>query len=196
MAYKRNPMRSERIASLARFVGALEPNANQTHAVQYFERTLDDSANRRLVIPEAFLATDAILILMENVARGLEVHEARIRHRVMDELPFMATEEILMEACKTGADRQELHERIRQASQLAAEQVKLHGRPNDLLARLQIDPALQKTVRAATYEVVLPRPATDRLTYERALPLELLPFSELTDKFHSLGTAFSIAPGG
>src|SRR5688500_20168474 len=89
MAYNRNPMRAERMNSLARFVGSLEPNANQTHAVQYFERTLDDSANRRLIIPESFLATDAILLLMENVARGLEVHGARIRHRLMDELPFM-----------------------------------------------------------------------------------------------------------
>ena len=106
MAYKRNPMRSERIASLARFVGSLEPNANQTHAVQYFERTLDDSANRRLVIPEAFLATDAILLLMENVARGLEVHRARIRHRFMDELPFMATEQLIVRAVEAGADRQ------------------------------------------------------------------------------------------
>ena len=84
MAYKRNPMRAERIASLARFVGSLEPNANQTHAVQYFERTLDDSANRRLVIPEAFLAADAILILMQNISGGLEVHPARIRQRVAD----------------------------------------------------------------------------------------------------------------
>ena len=92
MAYKRNPMRAERIASLARFVLSLEPNANQTHAVQYFERTLDDSANRRLVIPEAFLACDAILILVANIAQGLEVHPERIRRRVDDELPFMATE--------------------------------------------------------------------------------------------------------
>ncbi len=92
MAYKRNPMRAERIASLARFVLSLEPNANQTHSVQYFERTLDDSANRRLVIPESFLAADAMLILYENIAGGLEVHPARIRARVDAELPFMATE--------------------------------------------------------------------------------------------------------
>lgn len=102
MAYKRNPMRSERIAALARFVLSLEPNANQTHAVQYFERTLDDSANRRLAIPEAFLATDAILVLMRNVARGLEVHPARIRRRLDEELPFMATEELIVRFVRAG----------------------------------------------------------------------------------------------
>src|SRR6185295_203418 len=124
MAYKRNPMRAERIASLARFVGSLEPNANQTHAVQYFERTLDDSANRRLVIPEAFLATDAILILMVNIASGLEVHPARIRRRLMDELPFMATEELIVKAVRDGGDRQEAHERIRKYSIDAALAIK------------------------------------------------------------------------
>jgi adenylosuccinate lyase len=105
MAYKRNPMRSERIASLARFVTTLEPNANLTHAVQFFERTLDDSANRRLVIPEMFLATDAILVLMDNIVRGLEVHPARIRRRLLDELPFMATEELIVRAVRAGGDR-------------------------------------------------------------------------------------------
>ena len=139
MAYKRNPMRSERIASLARFVGALEPNANQTHAVQYFERTLDDSANRRLVIPEAFLATDAILLLMENVARGLEVHSARIRNRVMDELPFMATEQLIVRAVEAGADRQVIHEIIRRHSVEAASAMKNNGKSNDLLERLEDD---------------------------------------------------------
>lgn len=139
MAYKRNPMRSERISSLARFVGALEPNANQTHAVQYFERTLDDSANRRLVIPEAFLATDAILLLMENVARGLEVHGARIRHRLMDELPFMATEQLIVRAVEAGADRQAVHEVIRRHSVAAATAMKHNGMANDLLDRLAGD---------------------------------------------------------
>ena len=124
MAYKRNPMRSERIASLARFVGSLEPNANQTHAVQFFERTLDDSANRRLAIPESFLATDAILGLMENVAAGLEVHPARIRRRLMDELPFMATEELIVRAVRAGGDRQDAHERIRGYSIAAARALK------------------------------------------------------------------------
>ncbi len=124
MAYKRNPMRCERIASLARFVCSLEPNANQTHGVQYFERTLDDSANRRLVIPEAFLATDAILVLMRNVASGLEVHPARIRQRVLDELPFMATEELIVRAVRAGGDRQAAHEMIRRHSLAAARAMK------------------------------------------------------------------------
>src|SRR5450759_4457188 len=113
MAYKRNPMRSERINSLSRYVLSLAPNANQTHSVQYFERTLDDSANRRLAIPEAFLATDALLILMENIARGLEVHPTRIRRRLADELPFMATEDRIVRAVQAGADRQVIHEVIR-----------------------------------------------------------------------------------
>lgn len=141
MAYKRNPMRSERIASLARFVLSLEPNANQTHAVQYFERTLDDSANRRLAIPESFLATDAILVLMQNVVRGLEVHPARIRRRVDDELPFMATEEIIVRFVRAGGDRQEAHELIRGHSIDAARAVKDGAPRNDLLERLAADPA-------------------------------------------------------
>jgi adenylosuccinate lyase len=140
MAYKRNPMRSERIASLARFVGTLEPNANQTHAVQYFERTLDDSANRRLVIPEAFLATDAILILMANIAGGLEVHPTRIRQRVSDELPFMATEDLILRAVDAGGDRQVVHEVIRRHSVAAARVMKDEGKRNDMLERLSGDP--------------------------------------------------------
>lgn len=141
MAYKRNPMRSERIASLARFVGSLEPNANQTHAVQFFERTLDDSANRRLVIPESFLATDAILSLMENVSSGLEVHPARIRRRLMDELPFMATEELIVRAVRAGGDRQEAHERIRGYSIASARALKDGASHNDLLDRIAADSA-------------------------------------------------------
>lgn len=141
MAYKRNPMRSERIASLARFVLSLEPNANQTHAVQYFERTLDDSANRRLAIPESFLATDAILVLMQNVVRGLEVHPARIRRRVDDELPFMATEEIIVRFVRAGGDRQEAHELIRGHSIAASRAVKDGAPRNDMLERLAADPA-------------------------------------------------------
>ncbi len=140
MAYKRNPMRAERIASLARFVLSLEPNANQTHAVQYFERTLDDSANRRLVIPEAFLACDAILILVVNIAKGLEVHPERIRRRVHDELPFMATEELIVNAVRAGGDRQQVHEVIRRHAIAAARAVKDEGSPNDLLERLTADP--------------------------------------------------------
>jgi adenylosuccinate lyase len=139
MAYKRNPMRCERIASLARFVVTLEPNANLTHGVQFFERTLDDSANRRLVIPESFLATDAILLLMENVVSGLEVHPARIRRRLEDELPFMATEELIVRAVRAGGDRQVVHERIRQHSIEAARALKNGASRNDMLQRLADD---------------------------------------------------------
>ncbi len=139
MAYKRNPMRSERIASLARFVLSLEPNANQTHSVQCFERTLDDSANRRLAIPESFLAIDAILVIMENVVGGLEVHPARIARRLADELPFMATETLIIHAVQAGMDRQDAHERIRRASIAAARALKDGAAANDMLDRLAAD---------------------------------------------------------
>lgn len=151
MAYKRNPMRSERIAGLARFAQSLEPNANQTHSVQYFERTLDDSANRRLAIPESFLTADATLLLMANVASGLEVHVARIRGRVEEELPFMATEELLVRAVRAGGDRQAAHETIRRHSVAAARSVKDGGR-NDFLVRLAADetfPVALDDLRAA-----------------------------------------------
>ena len=141
MAYKRNPMRSERIASLARFVNSLETNANQTHAVQYFERTLDDSANRRLVIPEMFLATDAILVLMANIASGLEVYPAVIDRRLGIELPFMATEQLIVRAVKAGGDRQVVHETIRKHSLAAARAMKDGADANDLLQRLAQDKA-------------------------------------------------------
>ena len=141
MAYKRNPMRSERIASLARFVNSLETNANQTHSVQYFERTLDDSANRRLVIPEMFLAADAILVLMANIASGLEVHPAVIERRVGVELPFMATEQLIVRAVKAGGDRQVVHETIRKHSLEAARAMKDGADANDLLQRLARDKA-------------------------------------------------------
>jgi adenylosuccinate lyase len=147
MAYKRNPMRCERIASLARFVLNLNANANETHAVQFLERTLDDSANRRLTIPEAFLATDAILVLMENVVSGLEVHPARIRRRLEDELPFMATEKLLMRAVKAGGDRQEAHETIRKHSIDAARAVKEGAPSNDLLDRLAKDKSWRVPLR-------------------------------------------------
>ena len=140
MAYKRNPMRAERISSLARFVITLEENANHTHSVQFFERTLDDSANRRLVIPESFLATDAILVLMGNIVSGLEVHPARIRRRVEDELPFMATEELIVRAVRAGGDRQAVHEVIRGHSIAAAAAVKNGAGRNDMLERLAADP--------------------------------------------------------
>jgi len=132
-------MRSERIGSLARFVITIEPNANLTHGVQFFERTLDDSANRRIVIPEAFLATDAILVLMANVASGLEVHPARIRRRLADELPFMATEELIVRAVRAGVDRQVAHERIRVHSIDAARALKDGADRNDMLDRLGRD---------------------------------------------------------
>lgn len=139
MAYKRNPMRAERISSLARFVVSLEENANLTHSAQFFERTLDDSANRRLVIPESFLAVDAILLLMANIAGGLEVHPARIRRRVTDELPFMATEALIVQSVRAGGDRQAAHERIRQHSLAAAQALKDGASHNDLFERLAAD---------------------------------------------------------
>ncbi|HEX5180613.1 MAG TPA: adenylosuccinate lyase [Gemmatimonadaceae bacterium] len=139
MAYKRNPMRAERISSLARFVISIEENANLTHGAQFFERTLDDSANRRLVIPESFLAVDAILLLMANIASGLEVHPARIQRRVADELPFMATEALIVQSVQAGGDRQAAHERIRRHSLAAAQAVKDGAPRNDLFERLAAD---------------------------------------------------------
>jgi adenylosuccinate lyase len=141
MAYKRNPMRAERICGLARFVISLEANAAQTLATQWFERTLDDSANRRLSLPQAFLAVDAILILYQNIASGLVVYPQVIAQHLSAELPFMATENILMAAVARGGDRQELHERIRRHSLDAAAVVKQQGGQNDLLDRLRQDPA-------------------------------------------------------
>jgi adenylosuccinate lyase len=141
MAYKRNPMRSERMCSLARFVLSLESSPAMTAATQWLERTLDDSANRRLVLPQAFLATDAVLILYRNIADGLVVYPRVIARNLDAELPFMATENILMAAVAAGGDRQDLHERIRRHSQAAAAMVKQEGAPNDLLDRLAADPA-------------------------------------------------------
>jgi len=141
MAYKRNPMRCERATGLARFLMDISLSPLHTAAEQWFERTLDDSANKRLAMSEAFLAADAVLLITLNVARGLVVYPATIAAGVAAELPFMATENILMAAVKAGGDRQELHERIRGHSLAAAEQVKLHGRANDLIERLKGDPA-------------------------------------------------------
>lgn len=141
MAYKRNPMRSERVCSLARFVMSLPANTAATHATQWMERTLDDSANRRLVLPQGFLATDAVLILCENVTDGLVVYPRVIERNLRAELPFMATENILMAAVAAGGDRQELHERIRQHSQAAGAVIKNQGGRNDLLERLAADEA-------------------------------------------------------
>lgn len=141
MAYKRNPMRSERICSLARFAISLQSSPPQTMATQWMERTLDDSANRRLVLPQAFLAIDAVLLLLQNVASGLVVYPQVIGKNLGEELPFMATENILMEAVAAGGDRQTLHEAIRQHSQDAAQVVKQQGGANDLIERLAKDSA-------------------------------------------------------
>ena len=141
MAYKRNPMRSERICSLARFVVSLQSSPAATLSTQWLERTLDDSANRRLVLPQAFLAMDAILILYQNVTDGLVVYPKVIAKNLQAELPFMATENILMAAVEAGGDRQELHERIRVHSQEAAAVVKQEGGDNDLIERLARDDA-------------------------------------------------------
>jgi adenylosuccinate lyase len=141
MPYKRNPMRCERICGLTRFVMNLVGNAYDTAATQWLERTLDDSSNRRLSLPEAFLALDGALDLMHNVASGLIVHEAMVRKNLMAELPFMATENILMACVKLGGDRQQYHEVIRQHAQAAGMRVKQEGLDNDLLERLKNDPA-------------------------------------------------------
>ena len=139
MAYKRNPMRSERIASLSRYVMIDALNPAITSATQWFERTLDDSANKRLSIPEGFLATDGILDLCLNVVDGLVVYDKVITKRLMSELPFMATENIMMDAVKKGGDRQELHEKIRQLSMEAGKHVKVEGKDNDLLELIAAD---------------------------------------------------------
>lgn len=141
MAYKRNPMRSERIASLSRHLIALSLNPQMTQATQWFERSLDDSANRRITIAEGFLTADAILDIANNVTSNLVVYEKVITARLMSELPFMATENILMEAVNKGGDRQALHERIRVHSMEAGKQVKVHGLENDLLERISKDEA-------------------------------------------------------
>ena len=141
MAYKRNPMRSERMASLARYVLADTMNPLMTASEQWFERTLDDSANKRISIPEGFLAVDAILNIYLNVADGMVVYDKVIENHIMKELPFMATENILMDAVLSGGDRQELHEKIRVHSMEAAKQLKVFGLENDLMDRIAADPA-------------------------------------------------------
>ena len=146
MAYKRNPMRSERIASLSRFVMVDALNPAITSATQWFERTLDDSANKRLSVPEGFLAIDGILDLCLNVVDGLVVYPKVIEKRLMSELPFMATENIMMDAVKAGGDRQELHERIRELSMEAGKNVKVEGKDNNLLELIAADPAFNLTL--------------------------------------------------
>jgi adenylosuccinate lyase len=140
MAYKRNPMRSERVCSLARYVINLPVNAANTHATQWFERTLDDSAIRRIVLPEAFLAIDVILSLLNDICSGIQVWPNVIARRVAAELPFMATENIMMAAVKAGGNRQDLHEAIRNHSMESARVIKAEGKENDLLERLKGDP--------------------------------------------------------
>ena len=158
MAYKRNPMRSERIASLSRFVMVDAMNPAITSATQWFERTLDDSANKRLSVPEGFLAIDGILDLCLNVVDGLVVYPKVIEKRLRSELPFMATENIMMDAVKAGGERQELHERIRELSMEAGKTVKVEGKDNNLLELIAADPAfnltleeLEKTMDPAKY---------------------------------------------
>ena len=146
MAYKRNPMRSERIGSLARYVIADALNPAITASTQWFERTLDDSANKRISVPEAFLCVDAILTLYRNVVDGLVVYPKVIEQRLMSELPFMATENIMMDAVKRGGNRQELHEQIRIHSMEAGKVVKTEGKPNDLLQRIANDPMFGMTM--------------------------------------------------
>ncbi len=147
MPYKRNPMKCERICGLARFVMNMVGNAYDTAATQWLERTLDDSSNRRLSLPESFLALDGCLDLMHEVASGLVVNEAMVRKNLMEELPFLATENILMEAVKAGGDRQDLHEAIRVHAQAAGHRVKQEGLDNDLLERVKADPMFQSKAR-------------------------------------------------
>jgi adenylosuccinate lyase len=156
MAYKRNPMRAERMTGLARHLLALLMDPAMTAAEQWFERTLDDSANKRLSVPEAFLTADVILETWLNVAQNLVVYPAVIAAQLNAEMPFMVSENLLMEAVKRGGDRQQLHERIRVHSQAAAEQVKLHGQPNDLLQRVAEDPVF-RSVRDVLGEIMDPR---------------------------------------
>ena len=170
MAYKRNPMRSERIASLSRYVMVDSLNPCITAATQWFERTLDDSANKRISVPEAFLAVDGILNLYRNVADGLVVYPKVIRQHLERELPFMATENIMMDAVKRGADRQELHEKIRVHSMAASRVVKEEGGENDLLSRIAADPAfgvtmeeLKKIVKPEKYVGRAPEQTTEFL---------------------------------
>ena len=164
MAYKRNPMRSERIASLSRYVMVDALNPAITSATQWFERTLDDSANKRLSVPEGFLAIDGILDLCLNVVDGLVVYPNVIEKHMMAELPFMATENIMMDAVKAGGDRQELHERIRVLSMEAGKHVKEEGKENNLLELIAADPAfnmtleeLQKSMEPSRYVGRAPR---------------------------------------
>lgn len=179
MAYKRNPMRSERVCSLARYVMSLPVNAANTHANQWFERTLDDSAIRRIVIPEGFLAVDVILNLLMNIGDGMVVWEKVVEKHVMEELPFMATEVIIMECVKAGGDRQEIHEAIRVHSMAAGALVKGEGKSNDLLERIAADP-LFKAVHDKLNTLVDPALFVGRATEQTRefLAEEIMPVLE------------------
>lgn len=161
MAYKRNPMRSERCCSLSRYIMSLPPSAANTAANQWFERTLDDSAIRRIILPEGFLAVDVVLNLLMNIADGMVVWPKVVEKHVMEELPFMATEVILMECVKAGGDRQELHEAIRVHSMAAGNVVKGEGKPNDLLERIAKDPVFA-AVHDQLHKLVDPKLFTGR----------------------------------
>ena len=156
MAYKRNPMRSERIGALAKFVMSLSTSSAMVASTQWFERTLDDSANKRLTIPQAFLSIDAILMIWNNIMNGIVVYENRIQKHIMEELPFMATEYIIMEEVKAGGDRQEIHETIRVHSMEASKKVKEEGKENDLLERIMNDTSL-KLDKSKLMEVLDPK---------------------------------------
>lgn len=156
MAYKRNPMRSERIGALAKYVMSLSSSSAMVASTQWFERTLDDSANKRLTIPQSFLAIDAILLIWNNIMDGLVVYENRIHKHIMEELPFMATEYIIMEEVKAGGDRQEIHEIIRVHSMEASKKVKMEGKENDLIERIMNDNSL-KMDKSKIAEVLDPK---------------------------------------
>lgn len=156
MAYKRNPMRSERIGALAKYVMSLTTSSAMVASTQWFERTLDDSANKRLTIPQAFLAVDAILLIWNNIMNGIVVYPNRINKHIMEELPFMATEYIIMEEVKAGGDRQEIHEVIRLHSMEASKQVKEEGKENDLIERILNDHSL-KLDKSKLKEVLDPK---------------------------------------
>ena len=187
MAYKRNPMRSERIGSLSRYVMVDVLNGAFTTATQWFERTLDDSANKRLSVPEAFLAIDGILNLYANVADGLVVYPKVIEQRLRKELPFMATENIMMDAVKRGGDRQELHEKIRTHSMAASRVVKEEGGENDLLERIANDPAfgvtldeLEAILDPAKYVGRAPEQTTDFL--KEVVEPAIAPYNDIQDE--------------
>jgi len=176
MAYKRNPMRSERITSLARYVIADAINPAMTAGAQWLERTLDDSANRRISIPEAFLATDGLLTLYINVVRGLQVYPKVLEKQLREELPFLATENILMYCVKKGGDRQTLHEAIRRHSVAAGRAVKEEGADNDLLERIAADPAfpitrqeIEEILRAGGFTGMAAEQTADYLRLVRTL---------------------------